>query len=177
MGGRRGQGRNHRDARSASHPRSLRRPGWNDGRFPGRAEPAHFAREGCASVPTRGSKASVRRLRCYTFGSLRLGVKLLALELLEAEKELTRRSDELARRRQELPWVQIDKSHRSRRRRGGVVSNRASSRTLIAHPARCCAPGTIRVDVRGQTLTRRRPACCQIQGRWRAYIWETSAHA
>jgi predicted dithiol-disulfide oxidoreductase (DUF899 family) len=32
------------------------------------------------------------------------------LELLEAEKELTRSSDELARRRQqELPWVRIDK--------------------------------------------------------------------
>ena len=29
------------------------------------------------------------------------------LELLAAEKELTRRSDELARRRQELPWVRI----------------------------------------------------------------------
>ena len=27
------------------------------------------------------------------------------LELLEAEKKLTRRSDELARRRHELPWV------------------------------------------------------------------------
>ena len=34
------------------------------------------------------------------------------LELLEAEKELTRRSDELARRRQELPWVLIDKEYR-----------------------------------------------------------------
>jgi len=34
------------------------------------------------------------------------------LELLEAEKELTRHSDELARRRQELPWVQIDKDYR-----------------------------------------------------------------
>jgi predicted dithiol-disulfide oxidoreductase (DUF899 family) len=33
------------------------------------------------------------------------------LELLEAEKEL-RRSDELARRRQELPWVRIDKEYR-----------------------------------------------------------------
>jgi predicted dithiol-disulfide oxidoreductase (DUF899 family) len=30
----------------------------------------------------------------------------------EAEKELTRRSDELARRRQELPWVRIDKDYR-----------------------------------------------------------------
>src|SRR5260370_22036125 len=34
------------------------------------------------------------------------------LELLEGEKALTRRSDELARRRQELPWVRIDKEYR-----------------------------------------------------------------
>jgi predicted dithiol-disulfide oxidoreductase (DUF899 family) len=34
------------------------------------------------------------------------------LELLEEEKELTRRSDEVARRRQELPWVRIDKDYR-----------------------------------------------------------------
>jgi predicted dithiol-disulfide oxidoreductase (DUF899 family) len=34
------------------------------------------------------------------------------LDLLEAEKELTRRSDELARRRQALPWVRIDKEYR-----------------------------------------------------------------
>src|SRR3569623_2103072 len=34
------------------------------------------------------------------------------LELLEAEKKLTRRSDELALRRQELPWVRIDKDYR-----------------------------------------------------------------
>lgn len=34
------------------------------------------------------------------------------LDLLEAEKELTRRSDEVARRRQELPWVRIDKEYR-----------------------------------------------------------------
>jgi predicted dithiol-disulfide oxidoreductase (DUF899 family) len=33
------------------------------------------------------------------------------LELLDAEKELTRRADELARRRQELPWVRIDKDY------------------------------------------------------------------
>jgi predicted dithiol-disulfide oxidoreductase (DUF899 family) len=33
------------------------------------------------------------------------------LELLEAEKELTRRGDELARQRQELPWVRIDKAY------------------------------------------------------------------
>src|ERR671918_2811046 len=34
------------------------------------------------------------------------------LDLLKAEKELTRRSDELARRRLELPWVRIDKAYR-----------------------------------------------------------------
>jgi len=34
------------------------------------------------------------------------------LRLLQAEKELTRRSDELALRRQELPWVQVDKEYR-----------------------------------------------------------------
>ncbi|GGF24602.1 hypothetical protein GCM10011611_33280 [Aliidongia dinghuensis] len=34
------------------------------------------------------------------------------LELLEAEKELTRHSDELAQRRQALPWVRVDKEYR-----------------------------------------------------------------
>ncbi len=34
------------------------------------------------------------------------------LELLEVEKELTRRSDELAGRRQALPWVRIDQEYR-----------------------------------------------------------------
>ncbi|HEX2471693.1 MAG TPA: DUF899 domain-containing protein [Nitrososphaera sp.] len=34
------------------------------------------------------------------------------LELLKAEKALTRRSDELARWRQRLPWVRIDKEYR-----------------------------------------------------------------
>jgi len=34
------------------------------------------------------------------------------LDLLEAEKELTRRSDEVALRRQELPWVRMDKPYR-----------------------------------------------------------------
>jgi predicted dithiol-disulfide oxidoreductase (DUF899 family) len=34
------------------------------------------------------------------------------LELLEAEKELTRQSDALAQRRQALPWVPIDKEYR-----------------------------------------------------------------
>ncbi|WP_211877073.1 DUF899 domain-containing protein [Pseudarthrobacter albicanus] len=34
------------------------------------------------------------------------------LELLDAEKALTRRGDELARQRQDLPWVRMDKEYR-----------------------------------------------------------------
>ena len=34
------------------------------------------------------------------------------LDLLKAEKEHTRRSDELARQRQELPWVRVEKRYR-----------------------------------------------------------------
>lgn len=34
------------------------------------------------------------------------------VDLLKAEKELVHRSDEVARRRQELPWVRIDKQYR-----------------------------------------------------------------
>src|SRR3954447_23681367 len=33
-------------------------------------------------------------------------------ELLAAEKDLTHRSDEVAKQRQELPWVRIDKEYR-----------------------------------------------------------------
>ena len=33
------------------------------------------------------------------------------LDLLKAEKELTRQSDEVARRRQELPWVRVEKDY------------------------------------------------------------------
>jgi len=42
------------------------------------------------------------------------------LELLKAEKELTRQSDELARRRQQLPWVRIDKAYRFETEKGSA---------------------------------------------------------
>jgi predicted dithiol-disulfide oxidoreductase (DUF899 family) len=42
------------------------------------------------------------------------------LELLKAEKEHTRRGDELARQRQELPWVRIDKQYRFETDEGGA---------------------------------------------------------
>jgi len=42
------------------------------------------------------------------------------LKLLEEEKELTRRSDELALRRQELPWVRVGKEYRFETDKGSV---------------------------------------------------------
>jgi predicted dithiol-disulfide oxidoreductase (DUF899 family) len=58
------------------------------------------------------------------------------LELLEAEKELTRRSDELARRRQALPWVRIDKDYRFETDEGSASLAdlfRGRSQLLIYH--------------------------------------------
>ena len=42
------------------------------------------------------------------------------LDLLTAEKELTRRSDELAEMRQQLPWVKVEKEYRFETERGAV---------------------------------------------------------
>lgn len=42
------------------------------------------------------------------------------IELLAAEKDLTRRSDELALQRQQLPWVRIDKEYRFETDEGNV---------------------------------------------------------
>jgi predicted dithiol-disulfide oxidoreductase (DUF899 family) len=47
----------------------------------------------------------------YTIGT-RAEWLAARLDLVDAEKELTRRSDELARRRQALPWVRVDKDYR-----------------------------------------------------------------
>jgi len=58
------------------------------------------------------------------------------LELLQAEKELTRRSDELAGRRQQLPWVRIDKEYRFESDEGSVSLAdlfRGRSQLLVYH--------------------------------------------
>src|SRR5262245_50631577 len=58
------------------------------------------------------------------------------LTLLKEEKELTRRSDELARRRQELPWVQIDKEYRFETEEGDASLAdlfRGRSQLLVYH--------------------------------------------
>jgi predicted dithiol-disulfide oxidoreductase (DUF899 family) len=58
------------------------------------------------------------------------------LELLKAEKELTHRSDEVARQRQELPWVPINKGYRFETDDGSAsLANlfRGRSQLLIYH--------------------------------------------
>ena len=58
------------------------------------------------------------------------------LKLLGAEKELTRRGDELARLRQELPWVRIDKEYRLDTDEGNAsLANlfRGRSQLLVYH--------------------------------------------
>jgi predicted dithiol-disulfide oxidoreductase (DUF899 family) len=58
------------------------------------------------------------------------------LELLKGEKELTRRSDELARQRQELPWVRIDKDYRFETEEGSASMAdlfRGRSQLLVYH--------------------------------------------
>jgi predicted dithiol-disulfide oxidoreductase (DUF899 family) len=58
------------------------------------------------------------------------------LELLDAEKEHTRRGDELTRRRQELPWVRIEKEYRFETDEGSATLAdlfRGRSQLLIYH--------------------------------------------
>src|SRR4030081_3735241 len=58
------------------------------------------------------------------------------LELLPDEKELTRRGDELAQRRQELPWVRIDKEYRFETDKGSASLSalfRGRSQLLVYH--------------------------------------------
>ncbi|YBV93782.1 DUF899 domain-containing protein (plasmid) [Phyllobacteriaceae bacterium JZ32] len=58
------------------------------------------------------------------------------LKLLQAEKELTRRSDELAQERQDLPWVVVDKPYRFETEDGNVSLAdlfRGRSQLLVYH--------------------------------------------
>jgi predicted dithiol-disulfide oxidoreductase (DUF899 family) len=58
------------------------------------------------------------------------------LELLEVEKEFTRRGDEVARQRQELPWVRIDKDYRFETDEGSASLAdlfRGRSQVLVYH--------------------------------------------
>ena len=58
------------------------------------------------------------------------------LELLKAEKELTRRSDTVAQQRQELPWVRIDREYRFETETGNTSLKdlfRGRSQLLVYH--------------------------------------------
>jgi predicted dithiol-disulfide oxidoreductase (DUF899 family) len=58
------------------------------------------------------------------------------LKLLEAEKDLTQRSDELAQRRQALPWVRVDKKYRFDTDEGSALLAdlfRGRSQLLVYH--------------------------------------------
>jgi predicted dithiol-disulfide oxidoreductase (DUF899 family) len=58
------------------------------------------------------------------------------LDLLAAEKDLTRRSDEIARRRQALPWVRVDKDYRFETEEGRASLTdlfRGRSQLLVYH--------------------------------------------
>ena len=58
------------------------------------------------------------------------------LELLQSEKELTRLGDKLAQRRQELPWVRIDKEYRFETDKGPASLEdlfRGRSQLLVYH--------------------------------------------
>ncbi|HKC00501.1 MAG TPA: DUF899 family protein [Terriglobales bacterium] len=83
-------------------------------------------------MPTAKAEKEMTRHRTGT------GEEWLAprLQLLEAEKELTRRSDEVAQRRQELPWVRVDKEYRFETEEGSASLAdlfRGRSQLLVYH--------------------------------------------
>jgi predicted dithiol-disulfide oxidoreductase (DUF899 family) len=58
------------------------------------------------------------------------------IDLLKSEKEFTRRGDELARQRQALPWVRIDKDYRFETDKGGASLSdlfQGRSQLLVYH--------------------------------------------
>lgn len=75
------------------------------------------------------------KLNTHTIGSREQWLKA-RLELLRAEKDHTRRGDELARMRQALPWVPVDKPYRFDTDEGGASLAdlfRGRSQLLVYH--------------------------------------------
>ena len=67
------------------------------------------------------------------------------LDLLKAEKELTRLNDELAQRRNELPWVRIDKDYRFDTEDGEATLAdlfRGRSQLIVYHFMASCSTST-----------------------------------
>lgn len=69
-------------------------------------------------------------------------------ELLGEEKELTRRGDELARRRRELPWVRVEKDYR--------FDTEEGEKTLLERPQRLPPRSRLPVHPRGASDIPRR---------------------
>jgi predicted dithiol-disulfide oxidoreductase (DUF899 family) len=89
------------------------------------------------------------------------------LELLQAEKALTRRSDEVARQRQELPWVRIDKEYRfdTDEGRGSLADLfRGRSQLLIYH------------FMFGPDYTAGCPACSAIADGFNGFVTHLANH-
>ena len=89
------------------------------------------------------------------------------LELLEAEKKLTRRSDEVARRRQELPWVRIDTEYRFETDEGKASLAdlfRGRSQLLIYH------------FMFGPDYTAGCPACSAIADGFNGFVVHLASH-
>ncbi len=68
------------------------------------------------------------------------------LELLDAEKELTRRSDEVARQRQALPWVRVDKDYRFETDQGRPRLTASSRAARSCSSTTSCSGPTTRRD-------------------------------
>jgi predicted dithiol-disulfide oxidoreductase (DUF899 family) len=89
------------------------------------------------------------------------------LELLNAEKALTRRSDEVARQRQELPWVRIDKEYQLATVDGPASLAdlfRGRSQLLVYH------------FMFGPTYTAGCPACSAIADGFNGFIAHLANH-
>jgi predicted dithiol-disulfide oxidoreductase (DUF899 family) len=89
------------------------------------------------------------------------------LEPLEVEKELTRRSDELARRRGALPWVRIDEEYRFETSQGSAALAdlfRGRSQLLIYH------------FMFGPDYTAGCPSCCAIADGFNGFIVHLDNH-
>jgi predicted dithiol-disulfide oxidoreductase (DUF899 family) len=89
------------------------------------------------------------------------------LELLEVEKELTRRSDEVAQRRQALPWVRVDKAYRFETEEGGASLAdlfRGRSQLLVYH------------FMFGPDYTAGCPACSAIADGFNGFVTHLANH-
>src|SRR5215469_13572012 len=86
-------------------------------------------------VTSRMEREETKTMPAHRTGTREQWLKA-RLELLKAEKELTHRSDEVSRQRQELPWVPINKGYRFETNEGSASLAelfRGRSQLLVYH--------------------------------------------